>query len=124
MPGRTPPHRMYRAGPASVLFRAKPQKSHAALQTFVTDTSQTAGSIRSRILTIALCPTPVVFLPSFPRKRESRLVSNTFCPRALAVGSVAGVARGPALRFAAAGMTIFTRRGILRRPASSRPDRE
>src|SRR6516225_3417010 len=44
----------YRAGPANVLSRAKPQKSHAALQTFVTETSQTAGSTRSRIGEFAL----------------------------------------------------------------------
>src|SRR5580700_1216298 len=33
----------YRRGPARFLSREKPQKSHAALHTFVTDTSQTAG---------------------------------------------------------------------------------
>src|SRR6516165_767183 len=66
----------YRAGPANVLSRAKPQKSHAALQTFVTETSQIAGSTRSRILTIALCQRLVALLSSFPRKRESRLVQR------------------------------------------------
>src|SRR5262245_23286441 len=33
----------YLAGPASFFVRAKPQKSHAALQTLVTEISQTAG---------------------------------------------------------------------------------
>src|SRR5215510_150275 len=40
----------YRAAPANVLSLAKPQKSHAALQTLVTEKSQTAGSSRFRIL--------------------------------------------------------------------------
>jgi hypothetical protein len=35
---------MYRAAPANVLSRAKPQNSQAALQMFVMETSQTAGN--------------------------------------------------------------------------------
>src|SRR5215470_18095831 len=35
---------MWRRGPARFLSRAKPQKSHAALHTLVTETSQIAGS--------------------------------------------------------------------------------
>ena len=39
----------WRAGPLILLSRAKPQKSHAALQRLVTEKSQTAGSLRSSI---------------------------------------------------------------------------
>src|SRR5579864_1214502 len=39
-----PARSMWRRGPARFLSRAKPQKSHAALHTLVTDTSQIAGS--------------------------------------------------------------------------------
>src|SRR5215813_12575231 len=35
---------MWRRGPVRFLSRAKPQKSHAALHTLVTETSQIAGS--------------------------------------------------------------------------------
>jgi hypothetical protein len=84
----------YRAGPANVLSRAKPQKSHAALQTFVTETSQTAGNTRSGIFTIALWQRPDAVLSSFPRKRESSCFEGFWIP---------------ALGFAAAGMTIFAR---------------
>src|SRR5438105_188968 len=40
----------YRAEPVGFLSRAKPQKSHAALQTLVTEKSQTAGSLSSIVL--------------------------------------------------------------------------
>src|SRR6516164_9487751 len=69
----------YRAGPANVLSRAKPQKSHAALHTFVTETSQTAGSTKFGILWFAkmaeirrLLPLTPALSPLAGRGRDPR----------------------------------------------------